>query len=177
MVKSGLTQEALAEANPSGVPRVSQYRLAAHLGMAFAVYALTVRAAQGILQDWNMAKGLSVKGAASVGEAVKVLHSRSAGRMRMLAGGMTGLVFLTAISGESSFTCARKLCSETKQVPLLLDSMLDYYTIPFLIWATRLFHRHQSSMIHTTQDFRISQISYGETSLKTLQRLNSIIDC
>ena len=100
MVKSGLTQEALAEANPSGVPRVSQYRLAAHLGMAFAVYALTIRAAQGILQDWNMAKGLGVKGAASVGEAVKVLHSRSAGRMRMLAGAMTGLVFLTAISGE-----------------------------------------------------------------------------
>ena len=100
MVKSGLTQEALAEANPSGVPRVSQYRLAAHLGMAFAVYALTIRAAQGILQDWNMAKGLGVKGASSIGEAVKVLHSRSAGRMRMLAGAMTGLVFLTAISGE-----------------------------------------------------------------------------
>jgi len=96
MVKSGLTQEALAEANPSGVPRVSQYRLAAHLGMAFAVYALTVRAAQGILQDWNVAKLRTGV------EAVEVLHSRMAGRMRVLTSGMAGLVFLTAISGMSS---------------------------------------------------------------------------
>jgi len=103
MVKSGLSQEALKEANPSGVPRVSQYRLAAHLGMAFAVYAITVRTALGVRNDWKLARlQKGVLGLKSVQESVNVLHGQVAGRMRLLTAAMTGLVFLTAISGMSS---------------------------------------------------------------------------
>ena len=36
MVRSGLDEQTMANANE---PRVSQYRLAAHLGLAFTVYA------------------------------------------------------------------------------------------------------------------------------------------
>jgi cytochrome c oxidase assembly protein subunit 15 len=102
MVKSGLTHEGLAEANPSGVPRVSQYRLAAHLGMAFAVYALCLRSAFGILRDWRMAvRGVGVGGIKDVSEAWRALRLPAAGRVRLLFGGFTGLVFLTALSGVS----------------------------------------------------------------------------
>lgn len=46
MVKSGLEKERFKE--PSDVPRVSQYRLAAHLGTAFVLYSLFLWNALGI---------------------------------------------------------------------------------------------------------------------------------
>lgn len=45
MVKSGLEEKP----TPGDVPRVSQYRLAGHLGMAFMLHALMLYSALGIL--------------------------------------------------------------------------------------------------------------------------------
>lgn len=45
MVKSGLKDTS----SPDDVPRVSQYRLASHLGMAFLLYSLMLYSALGIL--------------------------------------------------------------------------------------------------------------------------------
>ena len=96
MVKSGLDEQLIAEANPSGVPRVSQYRLAAHLGMAFAVYAGCLRLALGVGRDAKAAHGGPQ---AWVRLGLAKLGSPTAARTRMLVTGMTGLVFLTAVSG------------------------------------------------------------------------------
>lgn len=100
MVKSGLTREALAEANPSGVPRVSQYRLAAHLGMAFAVYAVCIREALGIIRDWEVAgRGVGVSGIKEVPQLLKTLSNRYSVKTRGLFTALTALVFTTALSG------------------------------------------------------------------------------
>jgi len=98
MVKSGLTHEAIQARD--GVPRVSQYRLAAHLGMAFLVYSLALRHALSIRRDWNMAKlGKGVGGLKNVSESLASLRTPQANKLRVLVTGLTGLVFLTAISG------------------------------------------------------------------------------
>ena len=113
MVKSGLTHEGIAEANPSGVPRVSQYRLAAHLGLAFTVYAMCVRTALGIHRDWTIAgKGAGIGGAKTVEQSMAFLNTKAAGNLRMLVGGLTGLVLLTAVSGMSTAVAhfSKSLC-------------------------------------------------------------------
>jgi cytochrome c oxidase assembly protein subunit 15 len=101
MVKSGLTHEAIQARD--GVPRVSQYRLAAHLGMAFLVYSLALRHAIGVRRDFNLAKlGKAIGGKLnSVQESLRLLNTPQAKRVRLLVTGLTGLIFITAISGES----------------------------------------------------------------------------
>lgn len=100
MVKSGLTHEAIQARD--GVPRVSQYRLAAHLGMAFLVYALALRHAIGVRRDWNLAKlGRAIGGkVTSAQQSLTLLNTPQARRVRVLVTGLTGLIFVTAISGE-----------------------------------------------------------------------------
>jgi cytochrome c oxidase assembly protein subunit 15 len=48
MVKSGLDAKKVEEAG--GVPRVSAYRLAAHLGNAFALYGLLLNTSINVLK-------------------------------------------------------------------------------------------------------------------------------
>lgn len=100
MVKSGITSEAIQARD--GVPRVSQYRLAAHLGMAFLVYALSLRHALAVRRDWNLAKlGKGIAGMqGSVQESLRYLNTRQAKRLRYMVNSLTGMVFLTAISGK-----------------------------------------------------------------------------
>ncbi|GAA5824279.1 hypothetical protein JCM5353_007005, partial [Sporobolomyces roseus] len=98
MVKSGLDSKSVEELG--GVPRVSQYRLASHLGMAFCVFALCLRMGLGVKRDWQIVKmGKGLSGIGSVGESLRVLEGRTAGRVRAVVTGMSGLVFLTAFSG------------------------------------------------------------------------------
>ncbi|EGG02756.1 uncharacterized protein MELLADRAFT_49716 [Melampsora larici-populina 98AG31] len=99
MVKSGLDQSELNKRD--GIPRVSQYRLAAHLAMAFVVYGSCLRLAGGILRDWRLFyQNLPIGGMnTSVLESVKVLESKVPMRARGLVHSVTGLVFLTAVSG------------------------------------------------------------------------------
>lgn len=102
MVKSGLDQESVESLG--GVPRVSQYRLAAHLGMAFCVFSLCLRMGLGVKRDWQIAqlgKGLSRMNG-GVGESLRVLDGKFVARMRVIVTALSGLVFLTAFSGEHS---------------------------------------------------------------------------
>lgn len=100
MVKSGLDQESVQDLG--GVPRVSQYRLAAHLGMAFCVFALCLRMGLGVKRDWQIAqlgKSLS-KLPGGVEHSLKTLNGPTAARLRIAVTALSGLVFLTAFSGE-----------------------------------------------------------------------------
>lgn len=103
MVKSGLDEVSVKELG--GVPRVSQYRLAAHLGMAFLVYSGCIRLALGVGRDWKIVNGgpngtgAGLAGWKGVEETIQKLNSKSLGRTRMLVTALTGLIFLTAISG------------------------------------------------------------------------------
>ena len=99
MVKSGLDSESVEELG--GVPRVSQYRLASHLGMAFCVFALCLRLGLGVKRDWQIAKmGKGLSGVKGVQQSLVVLEGKTAGRVRVAVTALSGLVFLTAFSGE-----------------------------------------------------------------------------
>lgn len=87
MVKSGLEDRFH---KPEDVPRVSQYRLAAHLSMAFLLYT-------GFL--WSaLDHVLPAQHLPSHGE-FRALASKAALRFRGLAHATKGLIFLTAVSG------------------------------------------------------------------------------
>ncbi|KZT41142.1 cytochrome oxidase assembly, partial [Sistotremastrum suecicum HHB10207 ss-3] len=89
MVKSGL-DESITQV-PGAVPRVSQYRLAAHLGAAFTLYAGMFAMALRILRDHKFARGtLDLKSFAGTSGLAP---------FRRYAGIVTGLVFITALSG------------------------------------------------------------------------------
>ncbi|CAG0881347.1 unnamed protein product [Darwinula stevensoni] len=81
MVKSGLEEERFQ--GQSDVPRVSQYRLAAHLSLAFVLYTLFFWA--------GLDHVAPAQGVASI--------SRSLVRFRAASHAVKGLVFLTAVSG------------------------------------------------------------------------------
>ncbi|KAL5527553.1 hypothetical protein ACEPAG_6354 [Sanghuangporus baumii] len=96
MVKSGLEDSILT--TPGAVPRVSHYRLAAHLGAAFVLYCAMFATGHNILKDWRYAhKGQwsGVNGSAWE----NVLRNPLARSFRTKAWALTALIFLTAISG------------------------------------------------------------------------------
>ncbi|KAK4047967.1 Cytochrome c oxidase assembly protein cox15 [Microbotryomycetes sp. JL221] len=104
MVKSGLDEKSVQDLG--GVPRVSQYRLAAHLGMAFTVFAACLRFGLGFGRDWKILHGgknklgAGLAGLSSPAESIRVLNSNKiVGRTRVIVTALTGLVFLTALSG------------------------------------------------------------------------------
>lgn len=80
MVKSGLEDRFN---NPNDVPRVSQYRLASHLSLAFFLYAALL---------WSSLHHLLPA------EKLKTLTKPTAA-FRRLAHATKGMVFLTAVSG------------------------------------------------------------------------------
>ncbi|XP_056632645.1 cytochrome c oxidase assembly protein COX15 homolog [Diorhabda sublineata] len=84
MVKSGLEDRFQG---PNDVPRVSQYRLASHLSLAFILYTLFLWSALDILTP-----------AATIAVTSKSIIKASR-KFRMLAHTAKGLVFLTAVSG------------------------------------------------------------------------------
>ncbi|KDE09313.1 hypothetical protein MVLG_00629 [Microbotryum lychnidis-dioicae p1A1 Lamole] len=98
MVKSGLDEKSVQDLG--GVARVSQYRLAAHLGMAFAVYASCVRLAWGIGRDWKLASlGKGLGGWPTPEQTISGLQSKTVGRVRAMVTVVSALVFVTALSG------------------------------------------------------------------------------
>ncbi|GAA6007025.1 hypothetical protein JCM10207_009174 [Rhodosporidiobolus poonsookiae] len=98
MVKSGLDAQSVQDLG--GVPRVSQYRLAAHLGMAFLVYAACLRMGWGVGRDWKLVKKMQgLGGWKTVEETLAGLNSKAAGRTRVLVTALSALVFVTAMSG------------------------------------------------------------------------------
>ncbi|BGP16413.1 Cytochrome c oxidase assembly protein cox15 [Rhodosporidiobolus nylandii] len=98
MVKSGLDEESVKDLG--GVPRVSQYRLAAHLGMAFLVYAGCLRMGWGIGRDWKLVKkAQGLAGWKTVEQTIAGLNSKVAGRTRAYLTALSALVFVTVMSG------------------------------------------------------------------------------
>lgn len=79
MVRSGLQEQPEA----TDVPRVSQYRLAAHLGMALLMYSSMLYTALGLLAPPHSAPPAA----------------KSLSRLRHTVHGATALVFFTALSG------------------------------------------------------------------------------
>ncbi|KAG1660950.1 Cytochrome c oxidase assembly protein COX15 [Nymphon striatum] len=82
MVKSGLNVNKEAVEAADYVPRVSQYRLASHLGTAFVLYTLF---------SWSALTHLL--------PPQKIEYSKALRRFRIFAHSTKGLIFLTAISG------------------------------------------------------------------------------
>ncbi|OCH95851.1 cytochrome oxidase assembly [Obba rivulosa] len=97
MVKSGL-EDSLLE-TPGAVPRVSQYRLAAHLGTAFVLYAGMFGTGLAALYDWRYATEGAWSGLSDGTQWKKVLENPHVRRFARYSKGLTALVFLTALSG------------------------------------------------------------------------------
>ena len=95
MVKSGL-EEAIMN-TPGAVPRVSQYRLAAHLGMAFLLYLGMFGSGMAVIKDWKYANGASWSGNPTRFQTV--LRNPLFSSFKRQSWALTGLVLLTALSG------------------------------------------------------------------------------
>jgi len=91
MVKSGLKDDLFA---PGSHPRVSQYRLTAHLGAAFTVYCSMLLTGLSILKEHRM-----LANTAKAAEAIKALQHPALRIFRRSVTGLTLLVFTTAMSG------------------------------------------------------------------------------
>lgn len=80
MVKSGLEEP--AEPGPNDIPRVSQYRLASHLGSALILYTLFL---------WQ--------GLAHLTTPLALPNTKQIAKLRGMSHGLMTLVFVTALSG------------------------------------------------------------------------------
>lgn len=92
MVKSGLQDDLFQE--PGSHPRVSQYRLTAHLGAAFLVYSAMFYSGISVLRENKLLKDPR--------SAVSNIMKRGAPgllALRIIVGAMTALIFTTAMSG------------------------------------------------------------------------------
>ncbi|KAH9991473.1 COX15/CtaA family, partial [Russula vinacea] len=97
MVQSGL--EPANFTADGAVPRVSQYRLAAHLSAALVLYAGIFAAAVAVKDDWRFAR-LGTWGRLADGRSwEEVLRNPIVRRFKVHAAVVTGLVLFTALSG------------------------------------------------------------------------------
>ncbi|KAK7061458.1 electron transfer protein 1 [Favolaschia claudopus] len=96
MVQSGL-EDSLLE-TPGAVPRVSHYRLAAHLGLAFALYIGMFSYGLSILKDSRFIR-TGLAGGLPVDSFVSALKHPIVRRLKTYSWALTGLVLLTALSG------------------------------------------------------------------------------
>ena len=172
MVQSGL-EESIMD-TPGAVPRVSQYRLAAHLGTAIMLYAGMFGAGLATIKDWKFSKGADWSGVKGISSFQAILSNPSVRAFKIQAWAITGLVFLTALSGKES-RCAGDRSSIVTQVPSLLVWMLDYSTTSFLSWVgvLRLQVTNYSPLI--TPRAPTSLTYGGGTFLRTPSPCNSII--
>lgn len=92
MVKSGLKDDLFA---PTAHPRVSQYRLAAHLGVAFVTYVAMLQSGLSILREHR----LLADPTASLARLTALRSSPLLRRFRGLTDFVALLVFTTAMSG------------------------------------------------------------------------------
>ncbi|ATY59606.1 cytochrome c oxidase assembly protein, putative [Cordyceps militaris CM01] len=91
MVKSGLKDDLFAEGSH---PRVSQYRLTAHLGTAFICYSWMLLSGLAVLRARRMAADPRAALA-----AIKAVHNPVLANFRRTVLGVTALIFVTAMSG------------------------------------------------------------------------------
>lgn len=91
MVKSGLKDDLFA---PGSHPRVSQYRLAAHLGTAITCYGWMLLAGLSVLRTRRL-----VANPTAATQTLKALQSPALVPLRRYVAAVTALVFVTAMSG------------------------------------------------------------------------------
>jgi cytochrome c oxidase assembly protein subunit 15 len=96
MVKSGLDEQIITD---KAVPRVSQYRLAAHLSAALALYVGMVYTAVGLRRDVKMTSALRTGGTEVVTKLNNLLTFPAVKRYRGLVHLAAAMVFFTAASG------------------------------------------------------------------------------
>ena len=97
MVKSGLKAEELYAQD--GIPRVSQYRLAAHLGTAFGVYTIMILLGLSVLKKNRFLRLDTLA-------RTKWIESLSGPQVKRFRGkvvGLSHLIFVTALSGVFPF--------------------------------------------------------------------------
>ncbi|RCH94784.1 protein required for the hydroxylation of heme O to form heme A, cox15 [Rhizopus stolonifer] len=91
MVKSGLNEALMKE--PGAVPRVSQYRLTAHLATAIAIYGSTIFVAADIIRQNKLANGTFPL------ETAKMLNNPVLKRFRIATHSLGALMLVTVLSG------------------------------------------------------------------------------
>ncbi|KAG9317162.1 electron transfer protein 1, partial [Chiua virens] len=96
MVKSGLEDSIMD--TPGAVPRVSQYRLAAHLGTAVLLYAGMLGTGLAAIKDWKYAHRDLWSGS-NTASWQEVLSNPAVKRFTRHSRALTVLVILTALSG------------------------------------------------------------------------------
>jgi cytochrome c oxidase assembly protein subunit 15 len=94
MVKSGLDEQIITD---KAVPRVSQYRLAAHLSAALALYVGMLYTAIGLRRDVKMTA--AIRNGGSISTLNSVLANPTIKKYRGLVHLAAAMVFFTAVSG------------------------------------------------------------------------------
>jgi len=173
MVKSGLEDSVMD--TPGAVPRVSQYRLAAHLGTAFLLYVGMFGTGLAVIKDWKFAHGAPWSGLE--GRSISsVMTNPLVKTFKKQAWAITALVFLTALSGVFVFDCLGfTTIFEIVKVPSLLGWMPDYYTMNSPSWAVVWYHPATNSLTLPIPKILTSLTNGGGISLKIQQQYNLII--
>lgn len=96
MVASGLKEEIITN---NEVPRVSQYRLAAHFSAALALYIGMFYTGLSLRRDSKLSAQLKAGQVAAVDALTAAVKSPAVRRFRVLTGVLGAMVFLTAVSG------------------------------------------------------------------------------
>ena len=127
MVKSGLGEDRREDKREI---RVSPYRLAAHLGMAFSTYSLLLWTGLGILQVPNDAPGANQM--SKLQELAKSLSKQAMAYARRVRGGaiaVTSLTAITVVSGAfvagNDAGCAYNTFPKMDDQWIPLDEMVD----------------------------------------------------
>lgn len=94
MVKSGLDEQIITD---KAVPRVSQYRLAAHLSAALALYVGMLYTAIGLRRDVKMTA--AIRNGGSISTLNSILANPTIKKYRGLVHLAAAMVFFTAVSG------------------------------------------------------------------------------
>lgn len=125
MVKSGLGEDRRDDRKEI---RVSPYRLAAHLGMAFSTYAVLFWTGLGILQFPNDSSGKSSK-LAEIAKSLSKSALKHAKRIRGGAIAVTSLTAATVVSGAfvagNDAGCAYNTYPKMNDEWIPLDDMID----------------------------------------------------
>ena len=121
MVQSGLEPTNFIE--DGAVPRVSQYRLAAHLSAALVLYAGMFAAALAVRADWRFARDGAWGRMADGRSWEEVLRHPLVRRFKAHAAIVTTLVFLTALSGATQ-SLTHSLTKLTRASPPQVHSLL-----------------------------------------------------
>lgn len=183
MVKSGLEDEILT--TPGAVPRVSQYRLAAHLGTAFLLYAGMFWHGMAIVKDWKYAHGKAWSGLVANGKdsaekmcvsVSKVLVDPKVRGFKRLSWALTGLVLLTALSGTVSILglLPNHINVNWRKVPSSRALMQVYFITNSLSWEVVWPPQQTNCSLCPMLRTQTSQIPGGATYSKTPPLFNSI---